>query len=556
VNGLLYSQIGYDTGSAKHALVRSSRVSNLRPQTRFSLVAQRGGAPAAEGELRHWGTLWDSHWWIADFSAVDAPGSYLLTAGDSLRSEPIDIGPHLLWDRTFELVALESPERRHRLAGRQGWFDCGSTLREVNSHCAMIIGLCDVLEFAATALSDEQRGRVAAQLAVGCNYLCDCQDEAARLGLGGGALLHELKHQRLVLPQDVAKASAALSRSARLLGARSPASAQYLDRAARAFAWVREAAPPGPQGFSATAHGVAADFAPPAEWMTCDLLMLLWAAVSLCRAGRREYADEARGLARRIMARQIPGERAEAGLWGHFRTFDSAGVSEKAWVHHDVGHDTGATFPHYLVPFAEMLGLWPSHSDAPAWRTTLESFAYRYFLPACNANPFGILPLGVFGEQGLIWFAGLWHGINAVYGHAAALALTFESLFDDRAFRPVAEANLQWIAGLNAGLTAESLCASHVWTTDVARDAALPVSQIHGVGGRFAGSWHNIRGSITNGFSTGDQFRFDVEPTRANDGPHTFTDEEWIVHSGGWLAGLARLRAVQAGCNIKELYSV
>jgi len=51
----------------------------------------------------------------------------------------------------------------------------------------------------------------------------------------------------------------------------------------------------------------------------------------------------------------------------------------------------------------------------------------------------------------------------------------------------------------------------------------------------------NIRGSICNGFSTGEQFRFDVAATRANDGPFTFTDEDWVTHAGDWLSAMARL---------------
>jgi len=28
---------------------------------------------------------------------------------------------------------------------------------------------------------------------------------------------------------------------------------------------------------------------------------------------------------------------------------------------------------------------------------------------------------------------------------------------------------------------------------------------------------------------------------RANDGPCTFTDEDWITHAGAWLSAVARL---------------
>ena len=70
---------------------------------------------------------------------------------------------------------------------------------------------------------------------------------------------------------------------------------------------------------------------------------------------------------------------------------------------------------------------------------------------------------------------------------------------------------------------------------------ALPHSLIYGIGARWGGSWLAVRGAIGNGFSMGAQFKFDVAPTVANDGPSTFTDEDWITHAGAWLSALARL---------------
>jgi len=48
---------------------------------------------------------------------------------------------------------------------------------------------------------------------------------------------------------------------------------------------------------------------------------------------------------------------------------------------------------------------------------------------------------------------------------------------------------------------------------------------------------------ICNGFSTGEQFRDDLEPTRENDGPYSLTDEDWMPHSAGWMTGLSRLHS-------------
>jgi hypothetical protein len=65
---------------------------------------------------------------------------------------------------------------------------------------------------------------------------------------------------------------------------------------------------------------------------------------------------------------------------------------------------------------------------------------------------------------------------------------------------------------------------------------------ICGIGTRTAGSWLNLPGAICNGFATGDQFQWDTPPIRAADGPHSFTDEDWITHAGAWLSAISRLK--------------
>jgi hypothetical protein len=279
--------------------------------------------------------------------------------------------------------------------------------------------------------------------------------------------------------------------------------------------------------------------------MTRDLMQRLWACLELTFAGAGDTQGECVHLAAQILARQIPREQPEGAYYGHFRTFAGADYTEKAWVHHGdggYGADCGGTFPHYLLPLIQMCEVWPDHPQATAWREAIHDFAYGYFLPACRANPFLLLPLGYFQGQGLLWFAGLWHGMNGAYGLAAALGMEFARLFDDTAFRDIAVGNLQWIAGLNAGVTKESLFAAHMFSMEIPPGVALPCSMMEGLGTHQAGNWMQIRGSICNGFSVGDQFKFDVDATAEVDGPHAFTDEDWITHAGGWLSGLSRFQ--------------
>ncbi|HBC86655.1 MAG TPA: hypothetical protein DCZ94_06865 [Lentisphaeria bacterium] len=549
VKGLLYSQIGYEPDWPMRALVRGQDASLLSESAGFKIL--ESGKEVTGGPVVHWGVKWGTHWWIADFSSLREEGQFIIVildgGSEKFRSEEFPVRRNILWDRTWKMVALEQNERRFHLAmNRVGWQDCGAAWQEANSHAALVDGFCELLEYSRGRISADELKRLEAQIVNGLDYLSLLQDHAAKLGLGEGALSHQKpKYEEFVLPADVSKASMVWAKASRLLSKNhSTKKEEYLKRAVKAFDWLRTARPLR-TGFSHVNHGAPRDFKIPEEFMTRDLLMSCLAAYELVRCGRNEYKEDAVSLARKVMSRQIPREKSEDDFYGHFRTFDSSGLSEKAWVHNvdknELGMDAGGHYPYYLIPLIRMSETWPEHPDAEAWRQTIEDFAYGYFLPACRANPFLILPLGHFKGIGLLWFSGLWHGMNCVYLLSAVLAMEFERIFKDASFRDIAWGNIQWIAGLNAGLTAEGGKAAHMFSADVPEGLAQPVSMIHGIGAHFAGSYMNIRGSICNGFSTGEQFKFDIEPSIESDGPHTFTDEDWITHSGAWLAALSRL---------------
>jgi hypothetical protein len=558
ITGLLYSQIGYDMGLPVRAIVRSTDEHCLSPEAHFELQNAVTGRVLHAGRMDHWGTLWGSHWWTADASEMDVEAvgrsavrcRWLVYDGERLAftSGLFTIGPHWLWDQTVRTVALDQMEERVRRARNEiGWMDCGSSIREANSHTTMVIGLCDLLKNGVLFLSQEDQNRLKTQIVHGCTYLSIMQDKAQRLGLGDGALVHEIPNGLRVVPGDAAQAVVAFAHASRLLSDWNPEkSDEYLRRAEKAFAYLHSEDPYyGPQGFSASNHGAPPDFVPPRQWMTHDLLMILWGAVELCLSGKWHYQEQAVGLAQAVMKRQVPEDRAEEGLFGHFYTFEGVKFTQKANVHHNVGHDTGAIFPYYVLPLIEMLRVWEDHEDAPAWRQTIEKFAYGYFLPACSRNPFYLLPEGVFPGEGLLSFCGPWHGINATYAFAAALACELEAFLLEPRFRKIITGNLQWIAGLHAGITQASLEGCVIWQAAIAPGTAQPYSQMWGIGEQYAGSWSSIPGSISNGFSADPQFQFSVSPTKENDLPRYFTDEDWIPHAAGWLSALSRLRTMQ-----------
>jgi hypothetical protein len=549
LSGFLYSQIGYDTDWPKKAMVRSTRKDFFSGRPRFEILHEN--QVILSGDLTFWGEKWGSFWWIADFSALQQNGTFLLLVRDGaderLKSDPIEIGSHLLWEKSWKLVALEQNERRARLAmNGVGWQDCGAAWQEANSHAALVIGFTDMLEFTPERLAGEDRKRLEAQIITGCDYLALLQDWAPQMGHAPGALSHQKpKYQEMALISDVTKAAVTWARSSRFLSdAHAEKKKDYQNRAHKAFEWAAQTTPLT-VGFSPINHGAPRDYLAPAEWMTRDLFMMVWAALEIAELGDSAYLPYAVEWAEKGMRRQISKSEAEGGYYGHFRTFEKSPFTEKAWIHSvdrgQIGIDAGGHYPHYIIPLLQLLKLQPDHPHAAQWKQCVHDFAYGYFLPACRQNPFHLLPLGYFSGIGLLWFSGLWHGMNAAYALAAVLAREFELHFSDPQFREIAVGNVQWIAGVNAGITAEGIKVAHMYSEDLPAGEAFPVSMIHGLGGHFAGSYMNIRGSICNGFSTGEQFQYDIEPSLESDGPHTFTDEDWVTHSGAWLSALVRL---------------
>ncbi len=462
------------------------------------------------------------------------------------------VAKNILWDKSVPYASVDMLERRkHFTKVGAGWQDAGTLWVESCAQSAMIIGLQELLELAGNRYDDTFRQRIYDQIIIGCDYLVMTADKARELGYPAGAMSHDLLgHEKDILPNDATKAVVALYRAARLLpDTYGEKKTRYRETADQTFDWLLYTARPmGSFGFSFSQRGLSPDTRiPDNEFQTRDLVAMCWGALEKWKCEGEKDADKNTCVtfARKIMARQITKDNPENGFFGHFNEYASLPFSEKSWCHcivgKDFGSDIGGFYPNYLMPFIEMVKLWSDHEDSAKWKDTLDHFTHGFLIPACDANPFLIVPLGIFGKEGPIWFAGPFHGTNAIYGYTAALALELNKLFDEPHLKDIAYGNLQWLAGLNAGITRDNLKACVIFSTDVPQDTALPASMMCGVGNRWAGTWFQTRGVICNGFSTGEQFKMDTEPIRANDGPVSFTDEDWIPHSAAWLTGLVRL---------------
>jgi hypothetical protein len=549
VSGFLFSQIGYDLKDPKRALVRSHNKSYLSDETVFRVISLNENNLILKNKVNYWGEKWGSHWWEIDFSELEA-GNYKIIVGDPddpiCKADRVRVGENILWEETIVKVGIEQLEKRAELARNKiGWMDAGMDWRESNSHSTMVIGLTDILANGLNMLSDKNWQRVAQQIVQGSDYLALSQDKAANIGFPEGSIIHEIPNHMQIIPGDQVKAAVALTRASRYLTEIYPdKSAEYLERAVKLYDFIlSDLEPYGQSGFSHLNHGAPKEFTVPDEFMTRDLVMMMWAGLELWISGKLKYKKDVIRLAREIMNRQLKKENKEGDFYGHFYSFDNCNFTEKANTHHHIGHDTGSTFPHFIIPFIEIITRWYDHPDADLWRKTVEDFAYGYFLPACNQNPFYLLPEGYFKDQGLLNFCGPWHGINTSIAFAATLAIKLEEFTGDSRFRQIAVGNIQWIAGLNSGITGDSFENScFVWNEDIESGKAEPYSQIYGIGRQYVECWTGVEGTITNGFSTNPQFKLVVEPTIENDRANLYTDEGWIPHAAGWISALSHLR--------------
>lgn len=541
--GLLFSQIGYDLGEAKRALVRGPR-HFLVPETPFFLL--QNGDCVWNGLARFWGERWGSCWWILDFSELEIAGRFKLQVG-AFEGE-IAIGARLLWNETASLVSIDQAERRQKVAWKVGgeplgWFDAGMLWQEANSHSCYLFGLCDLWEKRRSEFSPEEQRRFQIQLQNGGDYLGHLQDLAREKGFGEGALLHQAFFTQgygadFVNPSDASKSAAAWARLSAVLPLECEEKrADYRRRARLALSWLEEKPRWNDVPFLGFPHGLPDAFRLPDTPPTPDLSAILWAKIELDDPACFELAEQ-------LLRRQISHSEAQDGVWGHFRLFEGHETTEKMWTHgtgsEGYGWNNGQTWGHNLFPLFRLLEKHPQHPSAPRWRAALEAYLRGYFLPGCAANPFGIVPNGHVAGQGFLHFAGLWHGATTIYGVGAALALELSQLFEEPKLREIATANLGWVAGLNAGITRENVREAVLWSAQIPENTAVAASLICGIGARWAGCWLQIRGAIANGFSNGAQFVWDKAPLAVNDAPDALTDEDWITHAGGFLAGLAR----------------
>jgi hypothetical protein len=549
--GILTSQVGYEAGDEVVVLFRSPDEKTFaghaaRLHSPGGGGAQGGGAQSGGAALPGpvpLGTHWGSHYARLALGRL-APGEYRVqVAGHT--SDPFDVGDNILWQSTFHLSAIDQLERRARFAeSKLGWMDAGMPWFECNAHASMLLALADVLAHADARLTPEQRQRLIAQAVNGADYLCLLQDEAARRGKPAGSLSHQVpRFEEEAIPADASKSAAAWAALALTLpDSLAQKKTDYHRRAIAALRYVLATPCDNQIGFNRKQRGLPETYTPPQHQpLTRDLLMSARAATLLAQGGWSEGEHLTADLLRRVLSRQATPAEKIHGFHGHFFEFDDRHHAEPAWAHQIMGRplgvDAGASHGYDVLPLLDAARAFPNHPDAPRWLDSLRSFAEAFLIPACSANPFSLVPHLLHREHGLIHFAGPWHGMNCIYGQAATTLFRLHREMN-LPTRPHAVGNLQWLCGLNAGITTANVAYCHLFSADIPPGRALPASLIYGVGRRTAGGWLTLRGSVCNGFSVGEQFKFDTDVSPTSDGPFSLSDEDWIPHAAGLVSAL------------------
>jgi len=567
--GLLTNQVGYDTNCRARWVFRSDRKDRLSESAVWR-ISTCDGSSMIEKPWTYWGELWGEHWWVGETEKSLPEGLYELETldGDSRRwSSIVEFADKLYFRKTFEPVALGQYERRAHIptVGGQGWIDCGGYLSEANSHAVSVIGMCLVLEQRQGQMSAEQLTRLLRQIRHGSRYFLFLANQARGRGMPEGTYQHEPMQPTQWVIQDGLQIGIALCMAAKLLISEEDTSLRtemirqahatfrffQQDETALLEAFHAQLKPCPPDNgaqlrhFSARTHALPDDCPEPETWTTRELLLWLHFMLLIEPLAGISVESESGSVVTSILNRwhdtsvnESGTQDAECWFVPFLRTFQP----EVAWAHHSVGRDTGSVFPHWVLPLWEWSERFPGHKLAGHCRQVVERFVQGYLLKAAAANPFGVLPNTWKPGEGWLHFAGLWHGMNGSYALMASQCFWLAGKLPHHrdGLRALARAQLDWIAGLNVGITQSNQkngCLMH--ETDVPVGEAFPASMIFGVGQRWAGGWRNIRGSICNGFSAGKQFHFDVEPRVLNDCPDSFTDEDWITHTGAWLAALA-----------------
>lgn len=518
---ILEAQIGYKPYETKQAFIVADNPTSesLGP---FQLKNASTGATVHTGNVTYWGQRWGQAWWTMDFSGYRTTGSYYVDVPSlSEQSSTFSITESLFVSQTLLKTSIDQLEPR--IKGKLGWQDCGHTdWRGVEGHATLLYGLIDAFESYEGTLSTTDRSRFLDSMEHGADYLLALQKPNGSFGS------EYYDFPNLITWHKSLLATIALLQVYEVTGA-----SAYLNGANAGWTWIMSRPEFTRWETGAEVNdtrqifGQKSPFLPPTELRTRDKLTLVWGATEFYKVtGTVGYKTIALDYANQVYDNQfLDYTQAVEGAYGNFHAWSGTDIFQKSWEHGQWYYNNGAVLPDHILGLVQLIEMFPSDPAALKWRYVLKVYKDKFLKTTTALNPFKLYPVGMY-DQEIRYFGPTWHGTNGMYGNIAKNAMLLARLFDDPQLQQIADANMEWVAGLNAGVTQAGKRQS--------------ISMIEGIGAHSVETPIHLDGAISNGLASTPQFSL-ADPDSLMDRPATYTDEDWIVHSGGWLSGLSEV---------------
>lgn len=556
---LLYSQPGYYLDGEKQAFLRQLLTDEaLSPSAHFALLDE-DGHEVFIALVRAWGELWQSRWYVLDFT-VFAQGSRFRLQCAGEVSEPFSLRRDTLSAQQLDVIALRQLEARE-VPGVGGWNDCGSQIRELSSMVITVHALADLLE--NDAVLPNQRDDILRLMRRGCDAILASQERWPDDPLRDGRFNHDVFRMTDYGTtdyhnwHDTAYAITGLMRCVSTLAQADPQRAQACLQAARlAFDNAMRRPFQLESDLDSREHPqIAYDghFRPlidktcrqvyhkleawhmPLSLRAKEKLTFAWACALLHQQTQdARYLDACARFANAACARQCLDPSSPGyGFFYEFEGDDEAFMLE-------FGHNH-KFFMGNIEP-CNLYGLMYLVRTLPACERTIRLYADAWVKRTAQLTPLSIYPQTAYtgALAGVRFFSMAVHGFTCLYGQIAHNLLELAVFLHDEELARLAERNLLFPVGRNPGYP----------------DAFVPqrwqcISLAKGVGHTWFGGVHSLSaipdGSVMNGFCPR---QFDGE-TPLEDMPdkplgiwkaegEKWFNEDYLPHSHGYVCGVAR----------------
>lgn len=562
-DSILMSQVGYSRYGYKAIYIRSTRDPGEGAYYgEFTLTDSGGSQEVYRGKLVYWGTLWDSYWWVADFSDFQEDGEYVLQiqgAKETLCSDAFTISQRALTDASLQMVLFDQLDAR-RSPGKLGWRDSSTDLlREIQANILALEALCDVYDHIYDTLSAENQAKVLDNIRFGCEYLLALQEKTDD-PLTNGRFRHDLYDTIYSAPlirnfYDTVNAMATLARCYGVMKNHDEVLAQTYKEAfelsyelcvLRPYYLPSEFTLETPQGLTNTTRAARIRYGInsmlwefPSSLRTRDRLMFMRACTEMYKSsGEEHYMEQAAVLAGQIADRQYTDyQNAIDGCYGMFREFDNSETAFMIDWLQSFGQNLGCIQPTDLEPFMDLIAYDPEGENAARWHNVIHTFAEGYVKNSAKLTALGIYPVGAYAQKdygGVKFFQSISHGANNLYGLMGRNMTILGNYLNDASLQELAQRNTQFVVGLNPGIP--NAYEATKWT---------PTSFIYGLGKHSfaATSGKAPLGSGINGFTAAPQFTEEgIQQNRDlplgilnKDGSFQF-NEDYLPHSMGYIS--------------------